>query len=303
MSEVIQSDKGARSLVQSSGQGPKIALALGSGSARGWAHIGVIKALENEGIRPAIVCGSSIGALVGAAYLNGHLADLEDWAKRIGRWKVFRILDLRFSKGTVIDSDKLRNEISEIIGDKYLQIEDLPRPYAAVATDLLTGQEVRFTHGPLHEAIWCSSAIPGILPPVYYRDRWLIDGGVVNPVPVNICHQLDADIVIAINLNGDIVRSGSRGGGENNEEGNGAPTKLSPPNMFDTFADAINIMQDRITRSRMVGDPPDVLIVPRLARIGMLEFERAAEAIDDGYAAVERQLPEIRHLLKTVHRD
>lgn len=282
---------------------PQIALALGSGSARGWAHIGVIKALEEAGITPSIVCGSSIGAIIGGAYVHGRLDDLETWARSLGRWKVMKILDLTFSRGTVIDSSKLRNEMSKVIDDVDLQIEDLPRPFAATATDLYTGREIRFTHGSLHDAIWSSAAIPGILPPMYVRGRWLIDGGVVNPVPVDICRHLDGDIVIAVNLNGDIIAS-SANKNKDATEGEQAKRiqKKSPPNMFDTFADAINIMQDRITRSRMVGDPPDVFITPRLANIGMMEFERADEAIAVGYASVERQIPEIKHLLSTIQR-
>ena len=308
----------------------KIALALGSGSARGWAHIGVIRALHDAGIAPTIICGSSIGALVGASYANGRLADLETWARNLTGWKMVRFVDVSFSSTAVIDSNRLRAELSEVIADRETLIEDLPIRFAAVATKIFSGREARFTSGSLQDAIWSSAAIPGILPPVWLNDEWLVDGGVVNPVPVDLCRQLDADIVIAVNLNGNIIGArpdGERRGsddkpGLDRSADTDAPLTLQasltgnplypfplegpenlkagpkPPGMFEAFADAINIMQDRITRSRMVGDPPDVLIAPHMAGIWMMDFTRAAEAIDIGYASVVRLLPEIHYQLQ-----
>lgn len=307
----------------------KIALALGSGSARGWAHIGVLRALLEAEIVPDIICGSSIGALIGASYVNGRLDDLESWAKSLTRWKMVRFVDLTFSSNAVIDGVRLREELSDVIADHDTLIEDLPIQFACVATKLLTGREIRFIQGPLHDAIWSSAAIPGILPPAYIENDWLIDGGVVNPVPVNLCRHLDAHWVIAVNLNGNIIRERPDQGSnvassakvstrnfedpiarlkgsiarhplfpfatESSERGPGTP---KAPGMVETFADAINIMQDRITRSRMVGDPPDILITPQLANIGMMDFVRAQETIELGYASVQRLLPEIRHRLK-----
>lgn len=311
----------------------KIGLALGSGSARGWAHIGVIHALHEAGIVPDVICGSSIGALVGASYVNGRLAELEKWAKALTRWKMVRFVDVTFSGGAVIDGIRLRQELSDVIADQDMLIEELPIQYAAVATKLLTGREVKFTSGPLHDAIWSSAAIPGILPPLKVGNDWLIDGGVVNPIPVNLCRYLDADIVIAVNLNGHIVgRKTARDKPPTTEEttdeaakdasfsklkesitshplypfpgewssNGGGPNKA--PGMVETFADAINIMQDRITRSRMVGDPPDILITPHLAEVGMMDFTRARQIIRTGYAAVQRQLSEIKHRLKVEHK-
>ncbi|TQV81013.1 patatin [Exilibacterium tricleocarpae] len=311
----------------------KIALALGSGSARGWGHIGVIRALHDAGIAPDIVCGSSIGALVGASYANGRLADLETWARSLTTWKMVRFVDVRITTAAMIDGGRLRMELSEVIADQDTLIEDLPIRFGAVATKLLSGREIQFTQGSLQEAIWSSAAIPGILPPVRLDDEWLVDGGVVNPVPVSLCRTLDADLVIAVNLNGNIIgarggdakkrsarparkHSGGKDGREDSfskfkesiirhplypfplEEPEDIKAGVKPPGMFEAFADAINIMQDRITRSRMVGDPPDVLIAPHMAGIWMMDFTRAAEAIDIGYASVERLLPEILHQIK-----
>lgn len=273
----------------------KVAIALGSGSARGWAHIGVIKALVRHGIEPDIVCGTSIGALVGAAYAHGRLDELERWATQLSRWKLLRFLDVTLSKGAVVHAERVRRELSEVVADDVL-IENLKKPFATVATDMMNGKEVRFMTGSLHDAILASTAIPGFLPPVYYRDRWLFDGGVVNPVPVNLCRSFDADFVLAVNLNGDIVHRHFNAP-VNNSMRTEIDHKMVPPSMFDSFAKAINVMQDRVTRSRMVGDPPDVLIVPHMEAIDMMDFDRATEIIAAGELAVEKQINHIKNML------
>jgi len=272
-----------------------VAIALGSGSARGWAHIGVIKALVRHGIEPDIVCGTSIGALVGAAYAHGRLEELEQWATRLSRWKLLRFLDVTFSKGAVIHAERVRRELAEVIADNVL-IEELNKPFATVATDMMNGKEVRFLNGSLHDAILASTAIPGFLHPVYYRDRWLFDGGVVNPVPVNLCRICYADFVHAVNLNCDIVHRHFNAPTTNSSKSE-INEAMTPPTMFDSFAKAINVMQDRITRSRMVGDPPDVLIAPQISSIDMMDFDRAAEIIAAGEAAVEKQINNIKNML------
>lgn len=273
----------------------KVAIALGSGSARGWAHIGVIKALVRHGIEPDIICGTSIGALVGAAYAHGRLDELERWATQLSRWKLLRFLDVTFSKGAVVHAERVRRELAEVVEDNVL-IEDLKKPFATVATDMMNGKEVRFMNGSLHDAILASTAIPGFLPPVYYRDRWLFDGGVVNPVPVNLCRSFDADFVLAVNLNGDIVHRHFNAP-VNNSLQSEIDEQMVPPTMFDSFAKAVNVMQDRITRSRMVGDPPDVLIAPRIESIDMMDFDRASEIIAAGELAVEKQIKHIKNML------
>lgn len=277
----------------------KVAIALGSGSARGWAHIGVLKALQKHGIEIDIVCGTSIGALVGAAYAHNRLGDLEQWALGLSRWRLLRFLNVTLSKGAVIHAERVRRELSEVIADNVL-IEDLDKPFATVATDMMNGREVRFVEGSLHDAILASTAIPGFLPPVYYQDRWLFDGGVVNPVPVNLCRIYDPDFVLAVNLNGNIIHrqfnapTSTTGNSEIDES-------ITPPGMFDSFANAINVMQDRITRSRMVGDPPDALIAPHIASIDMMDFDRAEEIIAAGEQAVDNNIKTILNAITSEH--
>jgi NTE family protein len=298
----------------------KIGLALGSGSARGWAHIGVIRALEEQGIKPDIVAGCSIGSLVGAACASGHLAILEKWVKELTFLDVVRLLDVRMSGG-LIEGDSLmtsfRNKIAQ------LNIEELPLLFAAVATDLNTGREVWLQKGPLPAAVRASLALPGLFSPVTLDNRWLVDGGLTNPVPVSLCRAMGADIIIAVNLNSDIVGKHLREIPESSRHDERdlfaqmlnkitdtlKDTRMSTwlkaeahqqkiPGLFEVMASAINIMQDRITKSRMAGDPPDVLISPRLGKLGLLEFDRAEEAIAEGYDSVRRMLPAIQHALE-----
>ncbi|HSH84615.1 MAG TPA: patatin-like phospholipase RssA [Guyparkeria sp.] len=286
----------------------EIGLALGSGAARGWAHIGVIHALEEVGIRPAVVAGCSIGSLVGAGYVSGSLDALEHWARGIRSWDVMRLLDIRLGGG-LIEGDSLMRALEQQI--RLVEIESLELPFAAVATDLVSGREVWLREGSLMDAVRASIAVPGLMSPVQRGRQWLVDGGLTDPVPVSLCRALGAEVVIAVNLNSDLVGrhvsdlrgaahrySGNGSGlrrwfddvderfldgrvGKWLEKHNGAPK----PGVLDVMAGSINIMQDRITRSRMAGDPPELLISPRLSHIGLLEFERAGEAIDKGYNA------------------
>ena len=284
----------------------RIAIALGSGSARGWAHIGILRALSRMGVRPDIVCGSSIGALVGAAYANGRLEDLAEAVAGLGALELVRFFELDLGARGFVDAPRLRSFLESCVAGPGDDIDGLPLAYGAVATDLQSGQEIWLQDGPLLDAAWASFTLPGLFPPVRHDGRWLVDGGLVNPVPVSLARALRADVVIAVNLNGDLVgrhlsRTGQSTraspiesitaalreqapmlfkGGEEDE----APT----PWALDTAASAINIMQDRITRSRMAGDPPDVLLRPRLGHIRLLEFQRAEEAIAEGEACVER---------------
>ena len=298
----------------------KIGLALGSGSARGWAHIGVIRALQEAGITPDVITGSSIGSLVGAAYAGGHLDLLEQWVKDLSFIDVVRLLDVKMSGG-LIEGENLMTSFSDKIAQ--LNIEELPIPYGAVATDLNSGREVWLQQGPLPAAVRASIALPGLFSPVELDKRWLVDGGLTNPVPVSLCRAMGAEIIIAVNLNSDIVGKHLR---EKRRESDDEERDLfanlldrldgslkksslsqwlkelgqqrSAPGMFEVMASAINIMQDRITKSRMAGDPPDVLLSPRLGKLGLLEFDRAEEAIAEGYDSVRRMLPAIQHALE-----
>ncbi|HEY0635353.1 MAG TPA: patatin-like phospholipase RssA [Gammaproteobacteria bacterium] len=303
---------------------PRIGLVLGSGSARGWAHIGVIRALEENGIRPDVVCGSSIGALVGAAYVSGQLDELESWVRTLTFWDVVKLLDIRLSGGLIEGANLMASMSAQFEG---CTIEALPIPFAAVATDLDTGREVWLQQGDLRSAVRASIALPGLFSPAHLDTQWLVDGGVTNPVPVSAARAMGAERIIAVNLNDDLLgrhlhppaqqpteaasqerdlfsqmmarlNQGLRDKAVNGwRSTNGNDDEEARPGLFEVMASAINIMQVQITRSRMAGDPPDVLIAPRLGRLGLLEFDRAAEAISEGRSAVEKMLPALQELL------
>ncbi len=304
---------------------PRIGLALGSGSARGWAHIGVIDALAEAGIQPDIVCGTSIGALVGAAYVAGRLTDLRQWAETATWREIIGLVDVRFSGGGLIDGKEVIEFLRRLgIG---APIESYAKVYAAIATDLATGREIWLQSGPIHEAVRASIALPAIFSPARINDKWLVDGGLSNPVPVSVCRALGAEVIIAVNLNGDLL-------GRRFEAERGAsvatasrpvshefldrvlsnlpvalreqtaqialqllPQKPSAPGYFDVLANSINIMQDHITRTRLAGEPPHVMLLPRLRDMGLMEFDRAREAIAEGRICVEQALPMLRRYM------
>ncbi|MDG4596109.1 MAG: patatin-like phospholipase RssA [Candidatus Contendobacter sp.] len=292
---------------------PRLGIALGSGSARGWAHIGVLRALEQADIFPDVVSGTSIGALVGAAYASNALDRLEEWVARIDWWEIIRYMDVRLGG---VEGERLMRAFRERVEDA--PIETLPKPFGAVATDLQTGREVWFQDGSLLEAVRASIALPGLFSPMRHQGRWLVDGGLVDPLPVSLCRALGADRVIAVNLNGDIVGKHFSGrsprlvtpspllarlsAGLQAMLGNDNHTKDEaeadePPGLFDVMAGSINIMQDRITRARMAGDPPDVVLAPRLVHLGLMDFDQADEAIAAGMDCVRLHLPLLRNVL------
>ncbi len=301
----------------------RIGLALGSGSARGWAHIGVIDALTEAGIVPDVICGSSMGALVGAAHVAGRLASLREWAEGATWRKIAGLADLRFTGGGLVSGRQIVGFLRNL--EISAPIESYATQYAAVATELATGREIWLQSGPIHEAVRASIALPGILSPVLAGDKWLLDGGLSNPVPVSVCRALGADVIIAVNLNGELLGRrftepeppevprpslvsseavrrvlgqlplpGRRIATESEPASPGTP----PPGYFDVLASAINIMQDHITRTRLAGEPPHVMLVPRLRTIGLMEFNRAAEAIAEGRACVEQALPALRRYVQ-----
>lgn len=293
----------------------KIGLALGSGASRGWSHIGVIRALADAGVTPDIVCGTSVGALVGASYAAGNLDSLEQWVRSLTRLETARFFEIKRSFNGFVNTERLHQFLNRLIAGEETSIENLPKRYAAVATNLETGREIWLENGSVLEAVWASISLPGLFPAIRVNKQWLADGGLVNPVPVSLCRALGADVVIAVNLNGDIVgkhfhkpepatRQGSKLLGKlGNIVSEYTPLDFSrqknraqPPGLFESIAGSINIMQDRITRSRMAGDPPEIVLSPRLSHIGLLEFYRAAEAIDEGRNSVGRMLPEITRL-------
>ena len=308
---------------------PRIGIALGSGSARGWAHIGVLRALAEAGIEPDVVCGTSIGALVGGSYVTDQLDALESWARSISLLDIVGLMDVRLARGGFIAGARLFAGLRKIQQD--VRIEDLPKPFAAVATEFASGRETWLQRGSLLDAIRASAALPGIFPPFPFGEHWLVDGGLVNPVPVSVCRALGADVVIAVNLNGDLTsrnrplpakrparrrrtaradfldKLSARLRQEFRNTTSLFPAqrrsaKAEPPGFFEVLAGAIYIMQDRITRSRLAGDPPDALLTPRLGHIRLFDFDCSDEVIAEGRASVSPMLPAIERALRNVGR-
>jgi NTE family protein len=294
---------------------------LGSGSARGWAHIGAIRALEERGVKPDLICGSSIGALVGAFYASGDLDKLEAWVTSLAWTTVLRLMDLTW-RGGLIRGQRLFNLFRLTFEDR--DISQLPILYGAIATELASGREVWLREGNVLDAVRASCAMPGLFTPVMRNDSLLIDGGLVNPVPVSMCRALGADIVIAIDLSWGKLgpyrdrNPGKKGGAQ---EGGAVVTREIPgwigrvrtgwlermkkkvkdevtmPSIFEVFTTALDIVEMKVARSRLAGDPADVMITPLLPDFGTMEFHRAAEAIAEGRAAVERMGPLIDQVL------
>lgn len=302
---------------------PRIGLALGSGSARGWSHIGVIRALEEAGLAPDMVCGTSIGAVVGAAYADGQLDRLETWVKTLTWQSVVALLDLKLDGG-LIEGKRLLEFFRAEFHDK--DIAALGKPYAAVATELLSGREVWLREGSVLDAARASMALPGLFSPKWHGGRLLVDGGLVNPVPVSLCRAMGADLVIAVDLNWDLLNRHALAARDEEPPppaGDAAPlagpfasllgmlpaslgqlrSSASPANplppMADVLSMSLNIMQLRITRSRLAGDPADVMIRPRLASLALMDFHQAETAIAEGRRAAERALPYLRETLGT----
>ena len=305
--------------------GPRIGLALGSGSARGWSHIGIIDALTEAGIKPDIVCGTSMGAFVGGAYVAGRLNELRQWAEAATWREVAGLLDVRLVGGGLIGGKLIVDFLHQF--GMTGAIESYPKRYAAVATDLVTGREIWLREGPIDQAVRASIALPGIFSPARIDEQWLVDGGLSNPVPVSLCRAMGAQVIIAVNLNSDLL--GRRFQSEPkpsaaikrpdlpNEFVNRLLTQLprglreqatliaprllqhEPASLgyFEVIANSINIMQDHITRARLAGEPPHVMLAPRLRHISLMEFNRAKEAITEGHLCVEQALPMIKRFI------
>jgi len=295
----------------------KLGLALGSGAARGWSHIGVLNALAEQDIHPDIVCGTSIGALVGASYVSNNLPKLEDWIRSLTKFDIARFFELNRSLNGFVNQERLHKFLNKYVADDSVLIENINKQYASISTELATGREVWHTKGSITEGVWASISVPGLFPAINNNNRWLVDGGLVNPVPISVCKALGADVVIAVNLNGDLVGRHFQSTKPVENPQSGFSQKITnlvteytgsllpitksdqrqPPGLFDAIAGSINITQDRITRSRLAGDPPDILLAPKLSKIGLLEFNRAEETIKEGEKCVRRALPEIKEIL------
>lgn len=301
---------------------PKIGLALGGGAARGWAHIGVLRALTNAGLAPDIVAGTSIGAVAGGCYVAGKLDELESFALSLTKRRMFSFLDFNFAGSGLITGKRLCEEL-----DDHLQpilIENLDRKFTAVATEYGTGHEIWLNRGKLVNAMHASYALPGIFRPVPIKGRWLMDGALVNPIPVSVCRAMGAQIVIAVNLNWDTIGKGivipdQEASDEPDlpieemptPQGNGRAVKhllhrqffgkgSGAPGISSVMMDAFNIIQDRIARSRLAGDPPDLMISPKLTDIGLFDFHCADSAISAGIEAAEKELEDIQQTLERI---
>lgn len=326
----------------------KIGLALGAGAARGWTHIGIIEALEKLGVKIDIVAGCSIGAYVGAAYASGKLDGLKEWACSLTDWQVLALMGVGLRRGGIASGQKVFDKLAtEFCVETY---EDMLKPFASVATDLYTGREVVFNSGPIGDTIQASCAIPALFAPVAHGDRWLVDGAVVNPVPVNLCRQLGADFVIAVNLNADFrplkleklrhdheenqrktedfftksqnvlkqwftpdSKSEEQDTESNSDESLASEViekveeelievppkvnKRNPPGIMSVMSSSLEILQGRVTRSRLAGDPPDILIEPQLTDVGIMEFHRAEELCVKGEETIGRLAEQIKYQL------
>ena len=300
----------------------KIGVALGGGAARGWSHIGVLRVLHAAGIVPDVIAGCSIGAAVGGCYAAGKLDAIESFALSLTKRRVMGLLDFHLSGSGLIAGGRLQKLLEIDLGE--VKIEQLPIRFGAVATELVTGHEIWLTRGGLVDSLRASYALPGVFDPVRLGGRWLMDGALVNPVPVTVARAFGADVVICINLNNDIRLRGTvipdHGDDRDGTEGDAHAGEASPrsgifshwldnparkrerrsaPGMASVMIDAFNITQDRISRSRLAGDPPDAMVSPKLAGIGLFEFHRAAEAMELGRQAAERVLPDILEMIKT----
>jgi NTE family protein len=302
----------------------RIGLALGGGVARGWAHIGILRTLLKADIVPDVIAGTSIGALVGGAWAAGRLDVLEEWSRGVTRRRMLGLLDVTIRGSGLIGGARLHALMQENFGE--LAIEELDTRFAAITTELGTGHEIWLTQGNLTDAIRASYALPGLFAPVQIGGRWLVDGALVNPIPVSAARALGARVVIAVNLNADmfgrgtVIQAHAAEAAREAEAATPSPSDPEPsrigrllrlqhnirhdvlgavrgPGITSVMVDAFNITQDRIARSRLAGDPPDVLISPKLGAVGLFEFHRADEAIRLGAEAAERALADIQEMV------
>ena len=283
-----------------------ISLALGGGCARGWAHIGVLRALDEAGIEVSMIAGTSIGALVGGCYLSGKLDELEEFARSLTKRRIFGLLDFNFGGNGLFGGIKLDARLREhMMGSRF---EDLPKPFVCVASEIRTGHEIWLSSGSLITAMRASYALPGVFEPVAANGRMLVDGALVNPVPVSVCRAYEQPLVVAVNLHYDLFGRAAvikHSAGELVAEQDATPAarfnaesraRESRIGVTGVMVEAFNIIQDRISRARLAGDPPDLSLQPKLGHIGLTEFHRADEAIRIGYETTVAQLADLQRL-------
>lgn len=294
-------------------QKPLIAFALGGGAARGWAHIGMLTCLKDAGIKPELICGTSMGAVAGACYAAGKLDELKDFAFSMTKRRMFSFMDVRLGGG-IIKGNHLTKELDKYFGNT--KIEDLDIPFVSIATELATGHEIWLRDGPIVPAIRASFAMPGVFSPLDIDGRWLTDGALVNPIPVSVCRAFGARIVIAFGLTSEVYLTKNNGVDSVEQDLTDDKTatekmvkqvkqglrkiKTNEPNIGAVTMASFNIMQDRIARTRLAGDPPDAMVTPNVEHIGTFEFDKAKELYELGYDAAHKALPSIINAIRTI---
>ncbi|WP_420600775.1 patatin-like phospholipase family protein [Neptuniibacter sp.] len=283
-----------------------VSLVLGSGGARGYAHIGAIEEIERRGYEIVAISGSSIGALIGGMYAAGRLAEYSDWVKSLSWIKVVRLLDFTLSKGA-IRGDKIFVQLAEILGNP--QIQDLPIDYTAVVADLARQKEVWYQKGPLLDAIRASVAVPGLFTPVIKGASVLVDGGVLNPLPIIPVVSSQADLIIAVDLNtGDVNHSHLKLPSNKYLRRSGMSDEWNMPDVdtssaendskeqneiggrMDILLNSVEVMQASLTEYKIAGYPPDLVVRIPKDLCSFYDFHRAAETIEYGRLATREKL-------------
>lgn len=292
-----------------------VALALGSGGARGWCHIGVLRGLEDLGVHPVAIAGTSMGSVVGAAYAANCLDALEDWARTLSRIGYISMLDVRISGGGLIRGAQIEKMLTDIgVPDAF---EDLDLPFVAVATKMETGAAQRFQSGALKPSIRASASIPGVLSPAEVNGTWYLDGALSNPVPVDAARDFGADVVLAVNPNGPINGvvwkrpSPARPGWSEQITKTFPDVAKSMPGLFpawwqsqagpgfvDVASATIDIVTDQMIKARQAAHPPDVMLTAQLTDMTPLEIDRASLAIDEGRRIVDENEEDILALCR-----
>jgi len=270
----------------------KVGLALGSGAARGLAHVGVLEVLQKENIPVDMIAGTSAGAAVGALYARGiDISQIKSLALDLSRKKLFPLVDPSLPKTGLIKGRKIKNLITQSIGGN-IQFSDLKTPFACVATDIETGEEIVIDRGSVPEAIRASISIPGIFTPVEKDERYLVDGGLVNPVPVNILKRMGANLVIAVNVTPGVT-------GRTQQENKDRAEDSREPNIIKVLMQSIHIATYSLVRASL--EDADIVIEPEIAHLGSAEFHHAEEFIRLGKLAAQEAMPEIKRKLKSLN--
>lgn len=292
-----------------------LGLALGAGGARGWCHVGVLRVLQSEGMEPDVIAGSSMGALVGAAWAAGKLDALEEWGRALTPLSVLGKLDPRMRQGGLLGGKAVSDLLNEIGLPK--RIEDLDKPFIAVTTDMETGRETWLRSGPLLDAVRASVAIPGVLSAHKVGECWMLDGGLINPVPVTAARALGARKIVSVNPNarhGKPLWDGSSSVGEVTDAAQhpwaaampqavrdllpGQAAQDKSPGYLDVISVTADLLTEFVRQVREASDPADIALEADLSEMSVLELYRAAEAIEDGQRFTRDALERLQHLLR-----